>query len=286
LSQQLAAGLQEMRQVFEREARFAGFYFEALTELTEQVEAHAKATTRQGGSIRQIGQTVTTALEQVKALVRDADEGQRILLDFQGGVGEIASNSEALKIHAGEIGQIFELITAVADEIDLLALNATLEAAQARESGKRFGAVAGEIQRLAGRARQTGARVQSVISNVQEAVSLCALLTERGLSELSILTESATETTLSARTVIEVVGAGQKMVNLLEVSSQQQADLLEQLNRHLREFRYTTARFRPKIQVSFDYLGRLDALAESLGRAGQPSAPGESAELSPVEELV
>jgi methyl-accepting chemotaxis protein len=286
LSRQLTAGLQETRQIFEREARLAGFYFEALTELTEQVEAHARETARQGGSIRQIGQTVTNALEQVKALVRDADEGQRILLDFQGGVGEIASNSEALKIHAGEIGQIFELITAVADEIDLLALNATLEAAQARESGKRFGAVAGEIQRLAGRARQTGARVQSVISNVQEAVSLCALLTGRGLSELFILAESASEMTFSARTVIEVVGAGQKMVNLLEVSAQQQSDLLEQLNRHLREFRYTTVRFRPKIQSGFDYLSRLDELAQSLGRAGQPSASGESAELSPVEELV
>ena len=57
----------------------------------------------------------------------------------------------------GEIGQIFELITLVADEIDLLALNATLEAAQAREAGKRFGAVAGEIQRLqAGQGRPVG----------------------------------------------------------------------------------------------------------------------------------
>ncbi|MBN9389203.1 MAG: hypothetical protein J0I20_14335 [Chloroflexi bacterium] len=286
LSQQLAAGLQEIRQVFEGETRFAGLYLEALTELTEQVETHARATARQGGSIRQIGQSVTNALEQVKALVRETDEGQRILLDFQGGVGEIASNSEALKIHAGEIGQVFELITAVADEIDLLALNATLEAAQAREAGKRFGAVAGEIQRLAGRARQTGARVQSVISNVQEAVSLCALLTERGHSELSILTESASETTLSARTVIEVVGAGQKMVNLLEISAQQQTDMLEQLNRHLREFRYTTARFRPKIQGGFDYLRHLDELAESLGRSTQPTTFIEPAELSPVEELV
>ncbi len=286
LSKQFTARFVEIRQLFESQTRYSSLQFEDLMAISAKIEVQSQVTAGQSGSLRQVGQAVTHALDQVKAVVRESDEGERILAEFQGGVGEIAANSESLKIHAGEIGQIFELITTVADEIDLVALNATLEAAQAREAGKRFGAVAGEIQRLAGRARQTGVKVQSVISNVQEAVSLCAQLTERGLNELSVLTQSASETTLSARTVIEVVGAGQKMVGQLDAASREQAELLGQLNRQLQHINFNLIHFRPRIEAGFEYIEKLQELAGKLGQASQSPRITVPAELSPVEELV
>lgn len=264
LSPQITGKIEGIHQNFENQANQAALRFAGLAGVSEKIEAQAQTTALQAISVRQIGQTVTHALEQVKAVVQETDAGQFMLTGFQGGVAEIASNSQDLKIHAGEIGQIFELITAVADEIDLLALNATLEAAQARNAGKRFGAVAGEIQRLAGRARQTGAKVQTVVSEVQEAVELCARLTERGLSELYVLTQSASETTLSARTVIEVIAAGQKLVGQLETDIHEQAELLEQLNRQLHEIVYTATTLRPKMQVGFAQIQQLRDLAAKL----------------------
>lgn len=272
--------IQEVNRLSENQGALSKTQLEELAGIVEKIENLELTTFQAGSSIQQIGLVVSNAREQVQQVMRETDEAGRILEGFRAGVGQIASNSQDLKVHAGEIGQIFELITMVADEIDLLALNATLEAAQAHEAGKRFGAVAGEIQRLAGRARQTGARVQMVISSVQEAVSLCTQLTERGHSELMLLTQSAYETTFSTRTVVEVVGTGQKLVGQVETISKEQTAALQELNLRLHEIIVTTRALQNQGQGSFETIHNLQEVAEAL--AEQAPEPAETPEEEPV----
>ncbi len=276
IARQFTRLIHEINRLFESQTGLSNNQLGELAEIINNIESLELKTVQVDGSIQQVGQIVTNAREQVQQVMRETDSGSHILENFRVGVDQIASNSQDLKIHAGEIGQIFELITTVADEIDLLALNATLEAAQAREAGKRFGAVAGEIQRLAGRARQTGARVQIVISSVQEAVSLCTQLTERGHSELLLLTQSAYETTFSDRTVVEVVGTSQKLISQVEVACRLQAQSLQHLNRQLREIGATTGTLKVQNQASFETIHSLQELAQALSendKSLNPIAP-------------
>jgi methyl-accepting chemotaxis protein len=278
ISQQITGLIRQIDQLSTTQAGLTDTQLRELTEIIKKVETLEQQTYQAAGSIQQIGLSVTNALEYIRQVAGETNVGNRILEEFRSEVGQIAANTQELKVHAGEIGQIFELITTIADEIDLLALNATLEAAQAQEAGKRFGAVAGEIQRLAGRARQTGAKVQLVISSVQEAVTLCAQLTERGHSEILLLTQSAYETNFSSKAVVEVIGTGQKLIGQLETSALQQAHLLQQLNRHLGDLTGTTGTINSQGAGRYKGIQAMQTLAQGLAESGKSAetapAPG------------
>jgi methyl-accepting chemotaxis protein len=283
IARQLSQLNQEIDRLIENQVALSGYQLASLTVIVAKIEILEQHTVTASGSIRQLSQLVSNALEQVQQVVRETGEGSSIIEAFRGGVGEIARNSQDLKAHAGEIGQIFELITAVAEEIDLLALNATLEAAQARDSGKRFGAVAGEIQRLAGRARQTGTRVQDVVFTVQEAVTLCTQLTGRGHNEIILLTQSAYDTTFSVKAIVEVVEAGQKLIGQLEAAAGEQIQSLHRLNRYLQEISAATGTIQDQSKANFETIRSLQALAQSLS---EPDRFPVKVSPSPVNPLL
>jgi methyl-accepting chemotaxis protein len=275
----------EIDQLIESQVALSRSQLAELTKFVAKIAILEQHTLTATGSIRQLGQLVSNALEQVQEVVRETGEGSRIIEAFRGDVGEIAANSQDLKAHASEIGQIFELITAVAEEIDLLALNATLEAAQARDSGKRFGAVAGEIQRLAGRARQTGTRVQAVVLTVQEAVGLCTQLTGRGHNEIILLTQSAYDTTFSVKAIVEVVETGQKLIGQLEATAGEQLQSLHRLNRYFQEVSAVTGTIQAQNEVNVEIISSLQALAQSLSEADKLPVKGSSSPVSPLLPL-
>jgi methyl-accepting chemotaxis protein len=272
----------EIDQLIENQVNLSGYQLAGLTEIVAKIEILEQHTVTASGSIRQLGQLVSNALEQVQQVVRETGEGSRIIEAFRGGVGEIATNSQDLKAHAGEIGQIFELITAVAEEIDLLALNATLEAAQARDSGKRFGAVAGEIQRLAGRARQTGTRVQDEVFKLREAVTLCTQLTGRGHNEIILLTQSAYDTTFSVKAIVEVVETGQKLIGQLEAAAGEQIQSLHHLNCYLQEISRATGTIQDQSKANFETIRSLQKLAQSVSEADKLPVTVSPSPISPL----
>jgi methyl-accepting chemotaxis protein len=156
--------------------------FQRMYETLERTASHGQAllTSSQEASMHLAG--LTSNIEQVTAQTRTANEISKTTL------GSVKSGSEALQRSIGAIGdrvqevsKILRLIEEIADQTNLLALNAAIEAARAGEAGRGFAVVADEVKRLAERSAQSTRDIGAIIEGVQKDVGSAVTLTDEVL---------------------------------------------------------------------------------------------------------
>jgi len=153
-------------------ARFASEAAAFVTSVEEGIDA----VRRRAGETGELARVVTTTAERGEALVNDSVQGMYRVEESIRRASEIV---EALGQRSQEIGRIVDVIQEVADQTNLLSLNAAIIAAQAGEQGRTFGVVAEEVRSLAERTarstreiaaivRQTRGQVEAAVLHVQE----------------------------------------------------------------------------------------------------------------------
>ena len=106
-----------------------------------------------------------------------SESGERIVQDASGEISRIADSVKSLSLviaslglHSKEIGDIVMVIKGVADQTNLLALNAAIEAARAGEQGRGFAVVADEVRKLAENTGNATLRISSMIDNIKRQI--------------------------------------------------------------------------------------------------------------------
>ncbi len=252
---------------FERQEQLSVTQLHIIQDITTRMESLERGSLQLVGSTQQLSNAAEEARRYSQVGAVSIENGLIIIEEFESRVARTAALSADLETQAREIEQIFELIIDIADEIDLLALNASLEAAQAQETGKRFAAVAGEVQRLAGRARNASTTVREIVARVQQAVGLCVELTERGQSEIQLLSRAAQDTSLSIQEVVQIVSSTSNLTGQIMDAVQQQAEAIHQVLPRLRDISAVGQAFKDNILASGDSVDNLNAVATSLSSA-------------------
>jgi methyl-accepting chemotaxis protein len=147
---------------------------ESRTAINQIEKASAIANERAEGSLRRVNEVVALAkstTQDIEALIKAVGETAVANLESAKKIGELERQSE-------EISKIVQTVTRIADQTNLLALNAAIEAARAGEHGKGFAVVADEVRNLAEISEKSARGIQEVVNEIQNQVKVVAGNTE------------------------------------------------------------------------------------------------------------
>lgn len=141
----------------------------------QQTEMVAAAINEMGASVREVAQNCAQASNDADSANTNTDQGLEISLEAQQSIqqltDELVNASQVVRRLANdsdEIGSILDVIQGVAEQTNLLALNAAIEAARAGEQGRGFAVVADEVRSLAQKTHQATEQIQTMIEKLQQ----------------------------------------------------------------------------------------------------------------------
>jgi methyl-accepting chemotaxis protein len=145
-------------------------------------------------------------------------------------VDNIVRHMLALGEKSQQIGGIAGLVSELAEQTNILAVNATIEAAGAGEQGRRFTVVAEEIRKLADRTAGSAKEIRALIDDVRGAVGTTVTATEAGAAAVDTGVAQFDSATTAFRHIAELVTTAHDAGREIELSTQQQTSAVEQVN--------------------------------------------------------
>ena len=129
-----------------------------------------------------------------------------------------------------QIGAVLDIVSELAEQTNILAINATIEAAGAGESGKRFTVVADEIRKLADRVASSAKEIRILIEDVRTASNTTVMATESGSKAVDLGSSQFEEVASSFKQISGLVSTSTEAAKEIELSTKQQTTAVEQVN--------------------------------------------------------
>ncbi|CAI8887472.1 methyl-accepting chemotaxis protein [Pseudomonas brassicacearum] len=187
---QLASAAEELNAVTDESAR-------GLTQQNNEIEQAATAVNEMTSAVEEVARNAVSTSEASKNATTSAGDGRDLVQETVSAIERMSADVQSTAALIGnladesrDIGKVLDVIRGLADQTNLLALNAAIEAARAGEAGRGFAVVADEVRALAHRTQQSTSEIERMIGSIQSgtehAVDSMRNSTERAESTLNI----------------------------------------------------------------------------------------------------
>ncbi len=197
---------------------------------------------RVSGNVAEVAQSAGRASGTTEAARRKALEGADVVAEVVRSVDTLRSQSNTLKAEMGGLGakaegisKILDVISDIADQTNLLALNAAIEAARAGEAGRGFAVVADEVRKLAEKTMQATREVGEAIKGIQDGVRQNVGNVERSVATIQDVASLAGKSGATLGEIVTLVDNASEQVRTIVTTSQEQAAASEEIRRSIEE---------------------------------------------------
>ena len=230
---QLASAAEELNAVTDESAR-------GLQQQNNEIEQAATAVTEMTSAVEEVARNAVSTSEASSEASRSTGDGRDLVMETVGAIERMSGDVQAtakLITHLAEqsrdIGKVLDVIRGLADQTNLLALNAAIEAARAGEAGRGFAVVADEVRALAHRTQQSTSEIERMIGSIQggteEAVESMRTSTERAESTLNIARGAG----MALDTIAGAVAQINERNLVIASAAEEQAQVAREVDRNL-----------------------------------------------------
>lgn len=232
-SDQLASAAEELSAVTEESTR-------GLTRQNGEIQQAATAVNEMTAAVEAVARNAVSTSEASEAATEDAAHGRTQVEHTLKGISTMLEEITAstgtvteLASHIQEVSKVLDVIRGIAEQTNLLALNAAIEAARAGEAGRGFAVVADEVRALAHRTQASTVEIEGMISTVQSGANGAVIAMGKSLSLATNTQEQAQHAGVALGKITDRVASISERNLVIASASEEQAKVAREVDRNL-----------------------------------------------------
>lgn len=238
--QQVSSSSTQVSTASEELSLSSGEARQLVTRQRSETEQVATAINEMAATVQEVANSATEAARAADQADHEAEEGSSVVMQTVDAIDALAAEVDRssqviarLKSESVNIGSVLDVIKGIAEQTNLLALNAAIEAARAGEQGRGFAVVADEVRTLAQRTQESTSEIEQMIATLQQGANEAESVMNQSRERAQETVEQARHAGQSLTAITHSVATIREMNTQIATAAEQQSAVADEVNRNI-----------------------------------------------------